>query len=229
MRFNHALTPNSFCTPSRAAVLTGKYSHKNGVTHLNQKFDGTQQTFPKLLQRAGYETALFGKWHLLTQPTGFDHYCVMKMQGMPMNPTVWETGEPWVAWEPRSKEWLKGGRKLEGYNNDAIIDEALQWLQNRDAYKPLFLLLHPKPPHEPYNPPPPGYEDFLKEVTIPEPATLLDDYKGRKPEAIQDIMRSNRIVLANRFGRNLTQEQRKALGREKLTRTLYQEFIKAYY
>jgi len=90
MRFNHALTPNSVCAPSRAAVLTGKYSHKNGVTHLNQKFDGSQQTFPKLLQKARYETALFGKWHLLTQPTGFDHYCVMKMQGMPMNPTVWE-------------------------------------------------------------------------------------------------------------------------------------------
>jgi arylsulfatase A-like enzyme len=76
MRFEHALTPNSFCTQSRAAVLTGKYSHKNGVAHLNQKFDGSQQTFPKLLQKAGYETSLFGKWHLLSRPTGFDHYCV---------------------------------------------------------------------------------------------------------------------------------------------------------
>ncbi|NBP89008.1 MAG: sulfatase, partial [Planctomycetia bacterium] len=69
MRFNHAVTPNSFCTPSRAVVLTGKYSHANGVTHLNQSFDGSQQTFPKLLQQAGYETSLFGKWHLLSQPT----------------------------------------------------------------------------------------------------------------------------------------------------------------
>ena len=79
MRFAHAVTPNSFCTPSRAVVLTGKYSHKNGVTRLNQSFDGSQQTFPKLLQEAGYETSLFGKWHLLSQPTGFDFYCVQKI------------------------------------------------------------------------------------------------------------------------------------------------------
>ena len=69
MRFEHALTPNSFCTPARAAALTGKYSHRNGVTHLNQRFDGSQQTFPKLLQKAGYETTLFGKWQL----DAFDH------------------------------------------------------------------------------------------------------------------------------------------------------------
>ncbi|MGB2559503.1 MAG: sulfatase-like hydrolase/transferase, partial [Akkermansiaceae bacterium] len=104
MRFNHALTPNSFCTPARAAVLTGKYSHKNGVTHLNQKFDGSQQTFPKLLQAAGYNTALFGKWHLLTQPTGFDHYCVMKMQGMPMNPVVFEPQHEWIPWSPKDQK-----------------------------------------------------------------------------------------------------------------------------
>jgi hypothetical protein len=152
----------------------------------------------------------------------------MKMQGMVRDPMVWETGKPSIAWEPRSREWLKGGRRRKGYNNDAVTDEALAWLKNRDANKPFYLLLHPKPPHEPYTPPP-GYEDFLKDVMIPEPASLLDDYKGRTPEAIQNIMTSNRIVLANRFIRNLTKEQRKALGREKLTRTLYQEYIKVYY
>ena len=126
MRFDHALTPNSFCTPARAAVLTGKYSHKNGVTRLNQLFDGSQQTFPKLLQKAGYNTALFGKWHLLSQPTGFDHYCVMKMQGMPMDPIVFEPQHKWIPWSPKDqKTFNKGGRRLKGFNNDAITDEAL--------------------------------------------------------------------------------------------------------
>ena len=146
MRFDHALTPNSFCTPARAAVLTGKYSHKNGVTRLNQLFDGSQQTFPKLLQKAGYNTALFGKWHLLSQPTGFDHYCVMKMQGMPMDPIVFEPQHKWIPWSPKDqKSFNKGGRRLKGFNNDAITDEALAWLeQKRDKTKPFCLLLHPQ-------------------------------------------------------------------------------------
>ena len=146
-----------------------------------------------------------------------------------MNPTVWETGEPWVAWQPGSTEWLQGGRKLDGYNNDAITNEALRWLENRNADKPFCLLLHPKPPHEPYNPAPPGYEDFLKDVTIPEPATLLDDYKGRTPEAIQDIMTANRLVLARHLGRHLTAEQRDNMTRDQLTRAVYQDYIKGYY
>ena len=138
MRFTHAVTPNSFCTPSRAVVLTGKYSHKNGVTHLNQLFDGSQQTFPKLLQQVGYETSLFGKWHLLSQPTGFDFYCVQKMQGMPVDPIVFETGMPWIPWSPKDRQsYRQGGRKLKGYNNDVITSEALTWLKDkRNTDKP---------------------------------------------------------------------------------------------
>ena len=121
MRFIHALTPNSICSPARAAVLTGKYSHKNDVKKLSQRL-GSQQTFAKLLQAAGYQTALFGKWHLVTQPEGFDHYCVMKAQGSAADPTVFETGETWIPrfGAPNSKDWKKGGRKLAGYNNDVI-------------------------------------------------------------------------------------------------------------
>ena len=233
MRFDHALTPNSFCTPARAAVLTGKYSHKNGVTHLNQLFDGSQQTFPKLLQAAGYNTALFGKWHLLSQPTGFDHYCVMKMQGMPMNPIVFEPQHEWVPWSPKDqKTFNKGGRKLKGFNNDAITDEALLWLeQKRDKTKPFCLLLHPKPPHEPYVPAPPKYEDFLEDVTIPEPATLYDDYKGRTPEAIQKTMRSNLILRRPNFKKNIAEfrKQNPKITDKELLAKLYQIYIKGYY
>ena len=134
MRFEHALTPNSFCTPARAAALTGKYSHRNGVTHLNQRFDGSQQTFPKLLQKAGYETTLFGKWHLLSRPTGFDYFCVQKMQGKPWNPNVFEPHHTWIDWSPKTKkEALQGGRIIKGYNNDVITTEALNWLIREKA------------------------------------------------------------------------------------------------
>lgn len=229
MRFNHALTPNSFCTPARAAILTGKYSHKNGVTHLNQRFDGSQQTFPKLLQKAGYETSLFGKWHLLTQPTGFDHYCVMKMQGMAHDPIVFEPQHEWIVWGPKTKKtYMKGGRRLKGYNMDVITDEAIRWIDNRgDSEKPFCLLLHPKPPHEPYDPAP-RHATLWEDVTIPEPPTLLDDYRGRTPEAIADTMRSNRIFLKQNL-RSLSMDERKAMSREEATRILYQEYIKGYY
>ena len=232
MRFEHALTPNSFCTPARATALTGKYSHRNGVTHLNQRFDGSQQTFPKLLQKAGYETTLFGKWHLLSRPTGFDYFCVQKMQGKPWDPNVFEPHHPWIDWSPETqKEALSGGRSLKGYNNEVITTEAINWLkQKRDPSKPFCLLLHPKPPHEPYTPPT-RYEDFLKDVFIPEPPTLLDDYKGRTPEAISEIMRNNRIILKPVFKdmRERIEKENPGISRNDLTRKMYQEYIKGYY
>jgi len=232
MRFEHALTPNSFCTPARAAALTGKYSHRNGVTHLNQCFDGSQQTFPKLLQKAGYETTLFGKWHLLSRPTGFDYFCVQKMQGKPWNPNVFEPHHTWIDWSPKTKkEALQGGRTIQGYNNDVITTEAINWLkEKRNPSKPFCLLLHPKPPHEPYVPPT-EYEDFLKDVIIPEPPTLLDDYKGRTPEAIADIMRSNRIILhpSLKKVRQQIEKENPGVSRNELTRKMYQHYIKGYY
>ena len=233
MRFEHALTPNSFCTPARAIVLTGKYSHKNGVTHLNRPFDGSQQTFPKLLQAAGYETALFGKWHLLTQPTGFDHFCVMKMQGMAFDPRVYEPQHEWIAWGPDTRKTSReGGRDLKGYNNDVLTDEALKWMgkqQGQKGAKPFCLLIHPKPPHEPYSPPK-KYEDFLEDVVIPEPPTLFDDYKGRAPEAIADKMTSNRILLKSKY-RNMVKVDKRLqeMSERELLSHLYQIYIKGYY
>ena len=234
MRFNHALTPNSFCTPSRAVVLTGKYSHKNGVLRLNKPFDGSQQTFPKLLQAAGYETSVFGKWHLLTRPTGFDYYCVMKMQGMVTDPMVFEPRHDWVVWSKetrKNKTYNKGGRIIKGYNNEVLTTEAINWLkEKRDPNRPFCLLLHPKPPHAPYQPPK-KYEDFLKDVVIPEPATLLDDYKGRAPETIQNKMASSRIILAPSFKtlRRQLEKDNPGITRDELTRAMYQEYIKGYY
>ncbi|EDM29155.1 N-acetylglucosamine-6-sulfatase precursor [Lentisphaera araneosa HTCC2155] len=232
MRFNHALVTNSFCTPSRATALTGKYSHKNGVTRLNQSFDGSQQTFPKLLQKAGYETSLFGKWHLLSQPTGFDYYCVQKMQGMPFNPRVFEPQHGWVPWSPQDrKSYMKGGRVIKGYNNDVITTEAINWIKNREnKNKPFCLLLHPKPPHAPYTPATRD-EDYLKDVTIPEPANLHDDYKGRTPHAIAGKMTANRIILNPAFKsmRARIEKENPNISERELTSKMYQEYIKGYY
>jgi arylsulfatase A-like enzyme len=156
----------------------------------------------------------------------------MKMQGMAFDPLVFEPQHEWIAWSPKdSRSAYLGGRRLQGYNNDAITDEAINWLKNREGDKPFCMLLHPKPPHAPYIPAK-RYEDFLEDVVIPEPATLLDDYKGRTPEAIADTMRSNRIALMPEHhfkGKGLTKERRKNMSREELTRQLYQEFIKGYY
>jgi len=226
--FEHAMTPNSFCTPSRAILLTGKYSHKNGTTHLNQQFNGAQQTYPKLFQEAGYQTSIFGKWHLLTRPTGFDYYCVMKMQGAHYNPRVFEPTDEWIPWKNGSDDWNKGGRIIPGYSVDVITDEALKWIKNRDKNKPFCMLLHPKPPHAPYEPAK-RYEHFFDSINLPEPSTLFDDYHGRTPELLQDNMKNNRILLAQHFQKYLSQNDINNLDDDQKLKKLFQSYMKDYY
>ena len=98
MRFDRCVVPNSICGPSRASVLTGKYSHRNGFyNNTNSRFDGSQTTFPKLLQAAGYQTAIFGKWHLVTDPTGFDEWHILPGQGVYYNPPMIRNGQHGAA------------------------------------------------------------------------------------------------------------------------------------
>ena len=229
MRFENAFTTNSYCTPARATLLTGKYSHKNGTLKLNETFNGGQQTYPKVLQQAGYQTALFGKWHLGSQPTGFEYYCVFKSQGGHWNTTVYETGEKWIPWSPTSDEWREGGRILPGNTDDGFTELALAWLKGRDPNKPFCLLLHPKSPHGPYQPAT-RYKDYLAGTTVPEPVTLQDDYAGRTPKAVENIMISNRLAAAPRFLEKLTKDERATMTRAEITTRIYQEhFIKKYY
>ncbi len=133
MRFNRCLVTNSICGPSRAVILTGKYSHRNGFyNNSNSRFDGRQTTFPKLLQAAGYQTALIGKWHLVSDPTGFDHWHILPGQGVYYNPPM-----------------LDHGRRVEhaGYTTDVITDLSLEWLKGRDPAKPFLLMCQHKAPH----------------------------------------------------------------------------------
>jgi arylsulfatase A-like enzyme len=164
MRFDRCLVTNSLCGPARAAVLTGKYSHLNGFyNNTNCRFDGSQMTFPKLLQKAGYQTAMIGKWHLETAPTGFDFWDILIGQGIYYNPP-----------------FIKNGVRIKntGYVTNLITDAALDWLAHRDKSKPFLLMCQNKAPHRPWEPSP-EYLNFDGGRKYELPSTLFDDYSGR--------------------------------------------------
>jgi arylsulfatase A-like enzyme len=173
MRFHRYHVANSICGPSRATLLTGKYSHANGFyNNTNSHFDGEQVTFPKLLRSAGYQTALFGKWHLGSDPTGFDEWHILPGQGVYYNPPM-----------------IRNGLKVEhqGYTTDIITRLSLEWLQNRDKSKPFLLMCHHKAPHREWLPAL-RHLDHDHDRRYPEPATLFDDYRGRgRAEHDQDM------------------------------------------
>jgi arylsulfatase A-like enzyme len=173
MRFDRCLVPNSICGPSRASVLTGKYSHRNGFyNNTNSRFDGSQVTFPKLLHAAGYQTALFGKWHLVTDPTGFDDWQILPGQGVYYNPLMIQNGKP---------------VRYQGYTTDIITELSLGWLRKRDRSKPFLLMCHHKAPHREWLPAL-RHLDHDHDRRYPEPSTLFDDYSGRgKAEHDQDM------------------------------------------
>jgi len=172
MRFTNSFCTNSICAPCRAVILTGKYSHINGLIDNAVKFDGSQQTFPKLLRQAGYETAIIGKWHLKTDPTGFDYWNILPGQGVYYNPVTIEMGQR---------------KNHEGYVTDILTDYALDWLKGRKDGKPFCLMFHHKAPHREWEPGP-KYLTLYDDVQIPEPATLFDDYVGRGRAAKEQDM-----------------------------------------
>ena len=162
--FSNSFVTNSVSSPSRAVCLTGKFSHENGLRDNIDVFDSTQQTFPKLFQAAGYQTAVIGKWHLKSQPTGFDYWQVLPDQGVYYQPDF-------LTAEGRITE--------QGYVTDIITDRAIDWISNgRDKSKPFVLLCHHKAPHREWMPASRHFEDIGK-IHYPEPATLFDDYQNR--------------------------------------------------
>lgn len=173
VRFVNSFVTNSICAPSRAVLLTGKYSHLNGVVDNRLEFDGSQITFPKLLQQSGYQTALFGKWHLKSDPTGFDYWNILPGQGQYYNPDFIEMGE----------------RKLiHGYSTDIVTDFCLNWIKNRNSQKPFCALLHFKAPHRNWMPKLKYLSKFENEE-IPVPETFFDDYSTRCAAAHDQEMR----------------------------------------
>ena len=158
MLFRKCFVANALCGPSRAAVLTGKYGHRNGVTwNRNANFDGSQQTFPKMMRVNGYQTAIIGKWHLASVPTGFDYFDVMKGQGRYYNPFL----------QRGNAEGLQDTRTVVGYNSDIVGDLTIEWLKNgRDKSKPFMLMSQFKATHHGFCPGPEEY-DLYDDVHIP--------------------------------------------------------------
>ncbi|UCF00445.1 MAG: sulfatase [Planctomycetota bacterium] len=175
MLFENCFCTNSICAPSRAVILTGKYSHINGVINNKLTFDGTQQTFPKLLQKAGYQTAVIGKWHLRSEPTGFDHYDILIGswgQGEYFDPLFSINGQE---------------RRTTGYVTDIITDKCLEWLKKQKSDKPFCLMYQHKAPHRAWEPDE-RHAKMYDGIDIPEPTTFNDDYETRSDAARQQEM-----------------------------------------
>lgn len=172
IRFDHCYCTNAICAPSRAVILTGKYSHMNGVVDNSRPFDGEQQSLPKLLQDAGYRTGIVGKWHLKSTPIGFDHWYILPGQGQYYRPDF-------ISQEERASR--------EGYVTDIITDEGIAFIEGRDPEKPFFLMLHHKAPHRNWQPAI-RHLDMYAGVKFPVPENLHDDHHGKSKAATKQEM-----------------------------------------
>ncbi len=218
MLFENAFCTNSICTPSRATLLTGQYSHINRVTTLNGHLEGDRQFVANLIRDAGYQTAMVGKWHLKREPS-FDYYCVLPGQGSYFNPVMRESGKPWPD----------NLRRFSGYDSthstDAIVATSIAWLDRRDRDRPFFLMNHFKAPHDNFE----NAEryDFLYEnTTIPEPESLW-----MVPNHGSESTRGSGTSIGKRNARrNMGHHMfvNPGLGVEEYKRTAYQRYLKKY-
>ncbi len=175
IRFDNCYAVNALSGPSRACILTGKFSHANGFKDNASVFDGSQQTFPKLLRQAGYQTAVIGKWHLISEPQGFDFWSILHgqhEQGDYYNPEFNEMGK--IVTE-------------QGYVTDIVTDKAIRFLEQRDKSKPFCMMYHQKAPHRNWMPAP-RHLGIFNHTVFPEPVGLYDDYEGRGRAAREQDM-----------------------------------------
>ncbi len=208
VRFNGMYANNSICTPSRAAILTGQYSHTNGVKTLADSFDRNKDNVAKQLQSAGYQTAIVGKWHLKTQPSGFDYFNVLPNQGDYYNPKLKEIGKKW-------QNGKKGGDVYSGYVTDVITDVSLNWLHTREKNKPFMLMINHKAPHGLWKPAK-RHEDFLADAKIPEPDSLYN--RGKHGP-------TNAVIIDGKAGQQFgSSVSRRMEGRGLVTRMLNKDW-----
>ncbi len=182
--FKNAFVNNSICAPSRATLLTGKYSHMNGLKDNRDEFDASQDVFPRRMMDAGFQTAWIGKWHLKTYPSGFDYWNIVPGQGQYYNPSFIS---------------MKGDTsKINGYCTDVTTDIALNWLNKRDVNKPFCVVIGQKAPHRTWMPDLQDLGKFDKQK-FKLPANFYDKYNGRKAAEIQDL----NIVRTMKLGYDL--------------------------
>jgi arylsulfatase A-like enzyme len=163
---NNAFCTNSICVPSRATVMTGEYSNRNGVYTLSDALSPDSNNIAKVLQKNGYQTALIGKWHLKKEPAGFDHFMVMPGQGVYFDP-VFKSEADW------KDDGIEAGKQYKGYNTDLVTDFAIDWLEHKPSDKPFMLMVHFKATHEPFEYPD-RLKDLYKDVDLPVPESLYD-------------------------------------------------------
>jgi len=209
MRLENCFCTNSICTPSRGCILTGQYSHVNRVYTLADPLDPDHPNVAKHLQKAGYQTAIFGKWHLHKDPNGFDAWNILPGQGVYHDPILIEKD--------------KGRTKHSGYVTDIITDLTLDWLKQRDPQKPFFLMCHHKAPHRPWQPAA-RHANLFADMQMPEPDNLLDRYENRSRAAANAKLK----VGENTTKTDVKEEIPKDLDRDALRKWAYQRYIKDY-
>jgi arylsulfatase A-like enzyme len=241
--FNRAFVANSICGPSRAILLTGKYSHTNGFKDNHDTFDASQDVFPKRLKESGFQTAWIGKWHLVSYPQGFDYWNILPGQGQYYNPSFIS---------------MKGDTtRINGYCTDVTTDLTLNWLDKRDQSKPFFVVVGEKAPHRTWMP---DIQDLGKfdNINFPLPANFYDKYENRTAAEMQDMsiektmkigydlkMKGEPDALASAFLARMNPEQRskwdtyydkieddflkRKLTGKALTEWKFQRYMKDYY
>ncbi|MGB6152731.1 MAG: sulfatase [Pricia sp.] len=218
--FKRAFVTNSICGPSRAVILTGKYSHINGFRQNGDRFDGSQPTLPKMLQKAGYQTAVTGKWHLHGYPEGFDYWKIIVDQGQYYNPDfIEQTGDT---------------VRLEGYATDIITDDALDWIENgRNDSLPFFMMVHHKAPHRNWMPPL-RHANKYDSVQFPLPDTYFPDFENQKAaqEQLQtiytDMYEGHDLKISKEYGSTELAVNPWTTDFERLTPTQRKQWDAAY-
>lgn len=186
-RMDNCHCTNAICTPSRACILTGQYPHTTGVMTLSDHLDVNIKTYPQMLQSAGYQTALFGKWHVHSEPQGFDEYQILPNQGLYFDPVfVSKKDADWTQVHAKYEfGQYPDGQIRQGYVTDLITDYCIDWLDQRNRDQPFMLMCHHKAPHD-YFEYHPRDEHLLDDITIPEPASLWED-KSHRSDGSRDF------------------------------------------
>ena len=232
----NAFSTNSICTPSRANIMTGQYSAVNGVTTLHGRLKKENQYLAIEMKKAGYETAVIGKWHLKEKPEAFDYYKVLYKQGEYFNPhfVSREGTKSFVRKAGGMTMLVEGTEEMQGHSTDCIATSTLEWLENkRDVSKPFFMKMHFKAPHDNFEYAP-RYESYLADVEIPEPENLFEQgnhgsiaTRGYNDELLPYLGTS---VSARNPRRNFSKKWGSKTNPNSVeaTKTAYQTYLKKY-